>query len=88
MRELQADLESKNAWARSLESDLERAREALSKLQQEFDERTAWALKLDAELKAAGADLGLLFGSRWYRLGKKLGLSPVPPSDQKRGGGA
>ena len=84
----QQELEERTAWARSLESDLERAREALSKLQQEFEERTAWALKLDAELKAAGDDLRLLFGSRWYRLGKKLRLSPVPPSDQGRGGGA
>ena len=88
MRELQSDLESKVAWGRSLESDVERAREALATLQQEFEERTAWALKLDAELKAAGADLRLLFGSRWYRAGKKLRLSPVPPSDQGRGGGA
>ncbi len=84
----QQELEERTAWARSLESELERAREALSKLQHEFEERTAWALKLDAELKAADAGLRLLFGSRWYRLGKKLRLSPVPPLDQKQGGGA
>ena len=88
VQELQADLESKVAWGRSLESDVERAREALATLQQEFEERTAWALKLDAELEAARADLSLLFGSRWYRAGKKLRLSPVPPSDQGQGGGA
>ena len=87
VRELQADLENKVSWARSLEADLERAREAMGELHREFEERTAWALKLDAELKAAGADLRLLFGSRWYRAGKKFRLSPVPPSDQERGGG-
>ena len=87
LRKLQKEFEERTAWARSLESELERAREALRKLQKEFEERTAWALKLDAELKAAGADLRLLFGSRWYRLGKKLRLSPVPPSDQGPGGG-
>ena len=80
VRELQADLENKVSWARSLEADLERAREALGELQREFEERTAWALKLDADLR-------FLFGSRWYRLGRKLRLSPVPPSDQGRGGG-
>ena len=81
MRELQADIENKVSWARSLEADLERAREALTNLQREFEERTAWALKLDADLR-------FLFGSRWYRLAKKLRLSPVPPSDQGEGGGA
>ena len=81
LSKLQQEFEERTAWARSLESELERAREALSKLQQEFEERTAWALKLDAELR-------LLSGSRWYRLGRKLQLSPVPPSDQKQGGGA
>ena len=81
VRELQADIENKVSWARSLEADLERAREALTNLQREFEERTAWALKLDADLR-------FLFGSRWYRLAKKLRLSPVPPSDQGEGGGA
>ena len=88
VRQLQADLETKIAWARSLEADLERAREALANLQREFDDRTAWAQKLDAELEAARADLRLLFGSDWYRLGKKLRLGPVPPSDPGRRGGA
>lgn len=68
----------------SLEADLEKARQVLANLQREFEERTAWAQKLDAELEAARADLRLLFDSLWYRLGKKLRLSPVPPSD--RGG--
>ena len=86
LSKLQQEFDERTAWARSLESDVARAREALSKLQQEFDERTAWALKLDAELKAAHAELRLLFGSRWYRLGRKLQLSPVPPSDLGRGG--
>lgn len=80
---LQADLENKVAWARDLEADIARAREALAKLQAEFDERTAWALKLDAEVAAARADLNLIFGSRWYRLGKKTRLTPVPPSDPR-----
>ena len=87
VRKLQADLENKVAWARSLEADLERAREALATLQQEFEERTAWAQRLDAEREATHADLSLLFGSRWYRMGRKLRLSPVPPSDQGRRGG-
>jgi len=87
--QLQADYDSKVQWALSLEQDLEKARAVLQQLQREFDERTAWALRLDTELKALQAelkalqeDLHVLYGSRWYRIGKKLRLSPVPPSDR------
>jgi SAM-dependent methyltransferase len=79
--QLQSDIESKVQWALSLQQELEQARTALQKLQQEFDERTAWALRLDGELKERLGDLRTLYGSRWYRLGKNLRLSPVPPSD-------
>ena len=79
---LQEDHASKIAWAVSLERDLEKARADLGRLQKEFEERTAWALRLDAELKDRSQELQLLFGSRWYRLGKNLNLSPVPPSDR------
>jgi SAM-dependent methyltransferase len=79
--QLQDDYNQKIEWAQSLERDLEKARADLDQLRREFDERTAWALRLDAELQARSEDLQLLFGSRWYRLGKNLKLSPVPPSD-------
>jgi len=86
LNQQQADLESKIAWARELDAELEKARQALAKLQREFEERTVWAQKLDREVEAARAELRLIFGSRWYRLGKKLGLGPVPESDRGRGG--
>ena len=79
--QLQDDYNKKIEWAQSLERDLEKARADLGQLRREFEERTAWALRLDAELKERSEDLQLLFGSRWYRLGKNLKLSPVPPSD-------
>ena len=80
--ELQADYDLKIQWAKGLQQDVEMARTALLKLQQEFEERTAWALRLDKELNERIADLRLLYGSRWYRMGKNLRLSPVPASDQ------
>ncbi len=97
----QEELEGKVTWARSLEADVEKAREALANLQREFDGRTAWALQLDAErvqlqaalaeraaeLEAVRVELRQIFGSLWYRLGKRLRLSPVPPSDRGRGSG-
>jgi SAM-dependent methyltransferase len=88
--QLQTDYEEKVKWALSLQQEIEATRAALAKLQQEFEERTAWALqldadaqRLDAELKLRAEDLRMLFGSRWYRIGKNLRLSPVPPSDQQ-----
>ena len=82
LQSLQEDYGRKIEWARSLEHDLETARASLDQLRQEFEERTAWALRLEAELKERWEDLRLLYGSRWYRLGKNLKLSPVPPSDR------
>ncbi len=102
VQELQAELDNKVAWAHSLEGDVGAAREALARLQQEFEERTVWALKLqlefderttwalslDADRARLAAELAEIFGSRWYRIGKKLRLSPVPPSDRGRGSGS
>ena len=90
IRQLQADYENKVQWALSLQQEMEQARAALQKLQQEFEERTAWALNLNEELQQRREELQqrweelrLLYGSRWYRIGKNLRLSPVPASDQK-----
>ena len=79
---LQGENEERTRWALDLQQQLDEARAALQRLQQEFEERTAWALRLDAELNARCDDLRLLYGSRWYRIGKNLRMSPVPPSDQ------
>ena len=83
IQKLQQELEERTAWALNLDQDLQHARETIRKLQQELEERTAWALKLEAELQDRCADLKLLYGSPWYRIGKTLHLGPVPPSDTK-----
>jgi len=82
IRQLQEEHDSKVKWALSLQDELTQARGALEILQREFDERTAWALTLNTELNERLADLRTLYSSRWYQIGKKLRLSPVPPSDQ------
>ena len=79
--QLQADYDTKVQWALNLQQEIDQARAALDQLNHEFEDRTAWALSLNAELNARSSDLRMLFASRWYRLGKKLRLSPVPPSD-------
>ncbi|MBI4442383.1 MAG: methyltransferase domain-containing protein [Acidobacteria bacterium] len=83
IRKLQQEMEERTAWALNLDQDLQQAREIIRKLQQEMEERTAWALNLEAELQNRCADLQLLYGSPWYRIGKTLHLGPVPLSDTK-----
>ena len=72
-----------------VEADLEAEREQRTAERQQLEatveERTAWALRLDAEAESLRADMRLILGSIWYRLGKKLRLGPVPRVDRERG---
>jgi SAM-dependent methyltransferase len=80
---LDAELEQHGEWARGLEQDIDQARAHLARLQSEFEERTRWALDLEKELEAESAKSAALLerlkiaaGSRWLRLGNRLGLGP------------
>lgn len=73
---LQSEFEERTAWALRLQAEREQ-------WEAQAAERTAWAQKVDIELEADRADLRLIFGSLWYRVGKNLRLSPVPASDRK-----
>jgi hypothetical protein len=83
-RELDCQLAEKSADVQQLQSqydsDVGKARADLAKLQMEFEDRTAWALRLNRELE-------FLYGTRWYRLGRKLGLKLDPPAIQTGSGG-
>jgi len=54
--ETASTLEKRTAWAKSLETDLEQARVALTAQTQLFAERTAWAKSLERELHATRQD--------------------------------
>ncbi len=69
---LRGEFEERTAWALQLNGDVE--------------ERTAWARRLDGELGEARTDLQKIYGSRWYRIGKKLGLVPFPPATRSGDG--
>jgi chromosome segregation ATPase len=49
----------------------------------QLSERTRWAQEMEHQIRHLTADLNALFGSLAYRIGKRIGLSPVPPSDPK-----
>ena len=42
------------------------------------EERTHWAQRLESERKELAAQLDLMRASRWLKLGRKLGLGPLP----------
>ncbi|HKE24852.1 MAG TPA: methyltransferase domain-containing protein [Bryobacteraceae bacterium] len=84
---LEADLEAKIAWAKDAEKRLEeqiadkkRAVEALHRTEKELEERTAWAQKLEQERSRLEGQVTLYRGSRWVRLGRKVGLGPEVPT--------
>ncbi|MSO20680.1 MAG: methyltransferase domain-containing protein [Acidobacteria bacterium] len=69
---LRGEFDERTAWALRLNVDVE--------------ERTAWARRLDGELGEARTDLQKIYSSRWYRIGKKLGLAPFPPETRSGDG--
>ncbi len=78
--ELEQDVRSKVEWAREIEGRLNTSVDALSRSESELADRTAWALRLDEEGRRLREQLDLCHGSRWVRLGRKLGVGPGLPA--------
>jgi SAM-dependent methyltransferase len=87
---LEADVQAKIKWARDVETALTadvnkqtaalvNAVDALHRTEKELEERTAWALALDKQTKEQGQQLAMVRGSRWVKLGRKVGLGPTLP---------
>lgn len=49
----------------------------LHETEKTVEERTVWARKLDSQLSAVERQLNFVRASRWFRLGRKLGLGPA-----------
>jgi SAM-dependent methyltransferase len=89
--ELEADIRAKTQWAIDTETrltaevrhqtgELGKAVEALHHTEQELEERTRWALALQEEGARLAQLLATVRGSRWVRLGRKVGLGPELPA--------
>lgn len=78
-----ANYQRLDAEAVQLRLDLKAAVDQLHATEAELAERTAWAQGLDQEVARLKADLNSLLGSPAYRIGKRLGLAPIPPSDPR-----
>jgi SAM-dependent methyltransferase len=80
---LDAELAERGTWAAGLERELEQAKRDLGRVQSEFEERTRWALALQPEVESEARSAAVLkqkldavAGSRWMKLGNRLGLGP------------
>jgi SAM-dependent methyltransferase len=84
---LESDLRAKTEWAQEREAavqfqtaELVKAVEALHHTEKELGDRTAWALRLEKEAAELGRQLTLVRGSRWMKLGRKIGVGPDLPA--------
>ncbi len=87
---LDAELAERAVWVARVQEEHREALRELERLQAEFAERTRWALELEGKLAsekqaAAGfrskvealrGKIEAVAGSRWVRLGNRLGLGP------------
>jgi len=87
VNQLEDEVREKTGWALDAEARLEAeiadkkvALDALHRTETERDERTAWALRLQQQAQALEAQLALYRGSRWVKLGRKMGLGPGLPA--------
>ena len=84
---LEADVRAKTEWARERDAavqtqtaELVKAVDALHQTEKELADRTEWAQRLDQEVAELGKQLTLVRGSRWMKLGRKIGLGPDLPA--------
>lgn len=89
--ELETDIQAKTQWAIDTETrltaelrhqtaELAKAVEALHHTEGELAERTRWALSLQDEAARLAQLLAVVRGSRWVRMGRKVGLGPELPA--------
>jgi protein-L-isoaspartate O-methyltransferase len=88
---IEADLRAKTQWAIDTETrltaelahqtgELGKAVEALHHTEAELEERTRWALSLQDEAARLAQLLAVVRGSRWVKLGRKVGVGPELPA--------
>jgi DNA repair exonuclease SbcCD ATPase subunit len=85
---LEAENHEKTQWALDTEArltaeigrqtdELSNAVEALNHTEEELRQRTEWARQLDEEKRRLEEQIAMVRGSRWVRLGRKVGVGPA-----------
>ncbi len=81
--EILANYQRLEAEATQLHADLKACVDQLHATEAELEQRTLWAQSLDRQVQQLTADLNAILGSPAYRIGKRIGLAPIPPSDPR-----
>lgn len=87
LAELESEVESRTKWAHETEQrltrelhakcdELAKCVEVLHAAEALTDERTQWAMSLQTQIDHLQAQLNGVSASRWYRMGRTLGLGP------------
>ncbi|MBI3683149.1 MAG: methyltransferase domain-containing protein [Acidobacteria bacterium] len=87
IQELEADIRAKTQWALESEErlsgelaakcdELANCVELLHQSEKTLEERTRWALDLQSQVDRLQAQVSYVIASRWFRLGRTLGLGP------------
>lgn len=76
IRDINATLESLSAQHRQKLEELAECVRLLDDAEKRVVERTEWAQQLDARVRQLELSLGRVRMSRWFRLGRKLGMGP------------
>jgi len=81
--ELEQDNRTKSEWAGQVNAQLEAKQQELAQCveylhqaEKTVDERTRWAQSLSDEAEQLRRKLALVEASRWFRLGRRVGLGP------------
>jgi SAM-dependent methyltransferase len=73
---LESEKDIQTQWALQTQRNLDQCVEILHETEKTVEERTLWAQRLDAQVRDLEARLSLAQASRWFRLGRSLGLGP------------
>ncbi len=84
LEELGKELEERNVWAGNLNREIASLGERLATTTSALEASEEKGKSLHASLLAANADLSLMLGSRWYRIGRRLRVTPIPEVDRSR----
>jgi ubiquinone/menaquinone biosynthesis C-methylase UbiE len=75
-KELLTNFAAKDAELTGMQQELVKVLDLLHATEKTVEERTRWAQSLDVEIEELRQQVAELVGSRWFRIGRKIGMGP------------
>lgn len=80
---IEAELADKVAWAQSRDQEVTQAAARVEELETRVIERSEWALQLQKQIDQLQERLEQIYRWKGYRLARKFGMAPLPPSEDR-----